>query len=681
MNTPDNPKYTNRLAQASSPYLLQHRHNPVDWYPWGPEALQKAKKEDKPIIVSIGYSACHWCHVMERESFEQEEVARLMNEHYVCIKVDREERPDVDQVYMDAIQAMGLQGGWPLNVFLTADQKPFYGGTYFPKHSWMQLLGNIATAYRDNRQQLEESAGNFVKALSHSEVRKYGLDAATNEQSSFSMENLEAVYSKFSAKFDTSRGGLQGAPKFPMPSHWLFLLRYYAATGRQEALDHASHTLTEMARGGIYDQLGGGFARYSVDSEWFAPHFEKMLYDNGQLLSLYAEAFTASGNPLFKKVVYQTIDWAEREMLSPEGGFYAALDADSEGEEGKFYVWTFAEIEKILGDEADIFCDYYNVDEQGNWEGGNNILHRRESIADFAGKYELDVQELEELLQEAEQKLLAVREQRIRPGLDDKILAGWNGLMLSGLADAYAAFGEEHFLRMALKNARFIEANMLQNDQLMRNYKNGKASIPAYLEDYAFVIHAYLRLYEVCFDAHWLYKARDLTRYTLEHFWDEEEKLFFFTDSSSEKLIARKKEIFDNVIPASNSAMALNLHRIGLLLDIQKYQQLASSMLATANKLLQAEPSYLTYWAILYTQLAQPTAEIAIAGPDYLRFSQEIHQQRYHPNKVLSASASGGELPLLENRESDGSETTIYVCYNRSCQRPVHSPAEALALL
>lgn len=684
MSTPDNPKHTNRLAEASSPYLLQHQHNPVDWYPWGKEALQKAREEHKPIIVSIGYSACHWCHVMERESFEQEEVARLMNQHYVCIKVDREERPDVDQVYMDAIQAMGLQGGWPLNVFLTSEQKPFYGGTYFPKHNWMQLLQSIAVAYRDKQQELEESAENFVKALRQSESQKYGLASsglASPGEAGFKLEDLHVLYGKFSTQFDTDRGGLKGAPKFPMPAHWLFLLRYYAASGNKEALNHASHTLTEMAWGGIYDQLGGGFARYSVDAEWFAPHFEKMLYDNGQLLSLYAEAFTATGNPLFKKIVYQTVEWAEREMLSPEGGYYAALDADSEGEEGKFYVWTYSEIEKILGNEAELFCDYYNVDEQGNWEGGNNILHRRESTADFARKYELDEQELGEMLQEAEQKLLEAREQRIRPGLDDKILAGWNGLMLSGLVDAYAAFGEDHFLELALQNARFIEKHMLQKGQLMRNYKNGKASIPAYLEDYAFIIHAWLRLYEVCFDPHWLYKARELCKYTLERFWDEEEKLFFYTDNSSEKLIARKKEIFDNVIPASNSAMALNLHRLGLLLDVQKYQQQASSMLATVGKLLQAEPAYLTYWACLYTQLAQPTAEIAIVGPDYLRFSQEIYRQRYHPNKVLSASAGGGELPLLENRESDSTQTTIYVCYNRSCQRPVHSPAEALALL
>ena len=672
------PAHTNRLAQSSSPYLLQHQHNPVDWYPWGEEALQKAQKEEKPIIVSIGYSACHWCHVMERECFENSEVAALMNKHYVCIKVDREERPDVDQIYMEAIQAMGLQGGWPLNVFLTPEQKPFYGGTYFPRQNWIQLLRNVASAFKDNRKDLEESAEKFTEALSLSDTQKYGLQKMDTE---FSANQLKKLYGKFAKAFDQKRGGLSPAPKFPMPSHWQFLLRYWNTTGEEQALEQAKLTLTEMAWGGIYDQLGGGFARYSVDAEWFAPHFEKMLYDNGQLLSLYSEAYTATQDPLYKKVVYQTIEWAEREMLSPEGGFYAALDADSEGEEGKYYCWSYSEIEQVLGDEAEIFSDYYNIEEKGNWEGGKNILHRRESTADFARKYELDQLDFESLLEDAEQKLLEVRAQRIHPGLDDKILAGWNGLMLTGLADAYAAFGEKRFLDLALQNARFIANKMEKEGGLMRNFKNGKTSIPAYLEDYAFIIQGYLRLYEVGFDPNWLLKAKKLSNYALQNFWDEKEKLFFYTNAGSEKLIARKKELFDNVIPSSNSAMAMNLYRLGLLLDIQQYQQLAKEMLGTVQKLLFAEPQYFTYLACLYTQLCKPTAEIAIVGPRYQEFSQSIYQQGYYPNKVLCAAPEGGELPLLENREAQNGRTTIYVCYNRSCQRPVHSPEEALALL
>jgi uncharacterized protein YyaL (SSP411 family) len=672
-------KHTNRLAQASSPYLLQHQHNPVDWFSWGEEALRKAKEEDKPIIVSIGYSACHWCHVMERESFEDEGVARLMNEHFVCIKVDREERPDVDQVYMDAIQAMGLQGGWPLNAFLTPNQKPFYGGTYFPKQNWMQLLQSIATAFRDNRPELEESAERFTETLAVSDSKKYGL--SEGEKEAFSPALLQQVFQKFSKNFDTKKGGLNGAPKFPMPSHWLFLLRYWAITNEEAALEQARLSLTEMARGGIYDQLRGGFARYSVDSEWFAPHFEKMLYDNGQLLSLYAEAYTATGDLQFKKVVYQTIRWVEREMLSPEGGFYAALDADSEGEEGKFYCWTLQEVEDILGEEAEIFSDFYNLDEGGNWEPGKNILHRLESIEGFARKYDLDAEELETLLSEAEEKLLKERGKRIRPGLDDKILAGWNGLMLTGLADAYAAFGEEDFLELALKNAHFIDQNLQKEDGLMRNFKNGTADIRGYLEDYAFVIQGYLRLYEVCFDEGWLYKAKKLVKYCLEHFWDQEEKLFFYTDDSSEKLIARKKELFDNVIPASNAAMATNLHRLGLLLDVNKYKQRAQDMMATIQPLLVAEPQYFTYWASLLTQLAKPTAEIAVVGPEYQTIALQLQQEQYHPNKVMCAAAEGESLPLLENRSAQGGKTTIFVCYHQTCQRPVQQVKKALALL
>lgn len=677
MSSPSQP--TNRLAKASSPYLLQHQHNPVDWFPWGEEALQKAKEEDKPIIVSIGYSACHWCHVMEGESFEDEEVARLMNEHFVCIKVDREERPDVDQVYMDAIQAMGLQGGWPLNAFLTPTQKPFYGGTYFPKQNWLQLLGSIAQAFQSNRFDLEESAERFTEALAISESRKYGLEGAQDQP--FTSDTLAKVYEKFAKAFDTKKGGLTGAPKFPMPSHWLFLLRYWAATGEKAALEHAQLSLKEMARGGIYDQLGGGFSRYSVDADWFAPHFEKMLYDNAQLLSLYSEAHTATGDPLFRKVVYQTIEWAEREMLSPEGGFYAALDADSEGEEGKYYCWSLQEVEEVLGEEAELFSDFYNLEEGGNWEPGKNILHQRESIQDFARKYELDAGELEELLTEASEKLLQARESRIRPGLDDKILAGWNGLMLSGLADAYAACGEERFLKLALRNARFIDENLQQSDRLMRNFKNGTASIRGYLEDYAFVIQGYTRLYEVCFDEAWLYKAKRLLKYCMDHFWDEEEKLFFYTDDSSEKLIARKKELLDNVIPSSNATMALNLHRLGLLLDVQKYRQRAREMATMIQPLLVAEPRYLTYWASIFTQLVTPTAEIALVGPEYKQLALQINRQHYHPNKILCAAENEGGLPLLENRTAQGGKTTIYVCYNQSCRRPVHSASEALALL
>ena len=670
-----NDKPTNRLSQSSSPYLLQHQHNPVDWYPWSEEALQKAKAEGKPIILSIGYSACHWCHVMEHESFEDTEVAALMNSSYVCIKLDREERPDIDQIYMDAVQTMGLQGGWPLNVFLTPEQKPFYGGTYFPKEHWVQLLQNIEKAWKENRKALEDSSEKFAQALTASDADRFGLQ---QHELNITKLKLEHLFNSFAKKFDRQRGGLDKAPKFPMPSHWQFLLHYHAALGDEKTLEQARLTLREMAWGGIYDQVGGGFARYSVDAEWFVPHFEKMLYDNAQLLSLYANAFAATKEELFKEVAYQTIAWAEREMLSPLGGYYAALDADSEGVEGKFYLWSLDELEEVLGqEEAELVADYYNTSEEGNWEG-SNILFCRETPEAFAKKWELDAEVFKQLLHEAREKLLEARSQRIRPGLDDKILAAWNGLMLTGLCDAYAAFGEKRFLELALQNAAFIQNHLQLGSQLRRNQKAGTVPSPAFLDDYAFVIGGYLRLYEVSFEERWLHLAGSLTAFCLQDFWDEEEKLFFYTGNSSESLIARKKELFDNVIPSSNSQMAHNLYRLGLLLGRDTYIEKAAGMISSLERLLLTEPQYLTHWAGLYLQLAYPTAEVALIGHDYLEKGRQLHQH-YLPNKVVAGTAREGTLPLLQQRVPKGPETLLYVCYNRTCQRPVEKVEEAVA--
>lgn len=668
-------KGTNRLSQSSSPYLLQHQYNPVDWYPWSEEARQKAKQEEKPVILSIGYSACHWCHVMEHESFEDQAVADIMNRGFVCIKLDREERPDIDQIYMDAVQAMGLQGGWPLNVFLTPDQKPFYGGTYFPKDHWVQLLQNIEKAWKENRKALEESSEKFADALSASDVDRFGLH---QHELNITKLKLEHLFSSFSKKLDTERGGLNHAPKFPMPSHWQFLLQYWAALGDEKALKQAVLTLREMAWGGIYDQVGGGFARYSVDAEWFVPHFEKMLYDNAQLLSLYANAYAATKDELFKEVVYQSIAWAKREMLSPLGGFYAAQDADSEGVEGKFYVWSLLELEAVLGKEqAELFADYYNATEEGNWEG-SNILFRRESVETFADKHGLSAKQFKQQLKEANQKLLTARSERMYPGLDDKILAGWNGLMLIGLCDAYAAFGEKQFLELALQNAAFLQNYLQDGSTLRRNQKAGSASSPAFLDDYAFVIGGYLRLYEVSGEERWLRLAGSLTAFCLQDFWDDEEKLFFYTGNSSESLIARKKELFDNVIPSSNSQMAYNLYRLGLLLGKEAFTSKAVGMVSSMERLLVTEPQYLTHWAGLYLQLAYPTAEVAIVGPAYREKTLELHQH-YLPNKVVAAAAQESKLPLLENRKPKGADTLLYICYNRSCQKPVEQVTEAVS--
>jgi len=664
----------NRLIDSSSPYLKQHAYNPVDWYPWGKEALEKAKKEDKPIIVSIGYSSCHWCHVMERESFENDSIADLMNEHFVSIKVDREERPDIDQIYMDAVQAMGQNGGWPLNVFLTSDQKPFYGGTYFPPNAWSQILTNVAQAYDQKREKVEQSAQQLTEALATSEVVKFNLIPSAEEEYKYSV--LDSSYQKLSQNFDQELGGFDRAPKFPMPSNWLFLLRYYNETKDQKALEQIEKTLDAIANGGIYDQAGGGWARYSVDKEWLVPHFEKMLYDNGQLLSLYSEAYRVTGNERYKKVVYQTVEWLEREMTE-EGGFYSALDADSEGVEGKFYVWTYEELVELLGDDAQLIIDYYNVTKEGNWEEGNNILHVTDNKEEFAFTYNISVEELNQKIVAADSKFLNARSERVRPGLDDKMLTSWNAIMLKGLVDAYETFKEDRFRNLAIANARFISTKLTNDNELYRSYKDDEATIDAYLEDYAFLIDAYIALYQITFDENWLAESRRLLDYTLEHFYDEKEKLFYFTDDSSEKLIARKKEIFDNVIPASNSQMAINLYKLGVIFDDDKYKEVSKTMLSLVKPMLGDQIAYLSNWGILYHYMSTPTAEISIVGPESDDFRNQLFNS-FHPNKVVMGAKESSDLPLMKSKEMLKNKTTIYVCYNKTCKLPVNSVEEAL---
>ena len=670
-------KKANRLINESSPYLLQHAYNPVDWYPWGDEALQKAQTEQKPILVSIGYAACHWCHVMEHQSFEHEGIARLMNEHFVCIKVDREERPDVDQIYMDALHAMGLQGGWPLNIFLNSEAKPFYGGTYYPPQNWAQLLQNIAKAYSESREELDQSADQFAQHLNTSDLKKFGITQANSE---FTERDFRLLYHNFSLRFEKERGGMGQAPKFPMPSNYLFLLRYYQYAKHADALDHVNLTLQEMAFGGIYDQAGGGFARYSVDAEWLVPHFEKMLYDNGQLISLYSEAYQLTKNPLYKEVVYETIAFVQRELMSPEGGFYSSLDADSEGEEGKFYVFSKEELQEIIGSEEPLFSAYYNIVAEGNWEHSHNILHRRLSDEAFAAEHQLDVDILRELIKGWKEKIMQARAKRIRPGLDDKILTSWNALMLKGLADAYHIFGDDQFRQLALQNANFLLKNVKNGNRLFRNYKTGKATIDAFLEDYALLIQAFIRLYEVTFEETWLKEAHSLAKYTLSNFYDETEKLFFYTDIAAEKLIARKKELFDNVIPASNSVMAANLHFLNLYFDKPNYGDLSDAMLSQVKELLVKQPSHLSNWASVYFLKLKPTAEIAIVGPEAQTF-RKAFAEIFLPNAIFAGTETDSGLPLLQDRYAVNEATTIYVCYNKTCQLPVQSVAQALEQL
>ncbi|MBA9079000.1 thioredoxin domain-containing protein [Rufibacter quisquiliarum] len=669
-------KKPNRLARESSPYLLQHAYNPVDWYPWGPEALQKAQEEQKPILVSIGYAACHWCHVMEHQSFENEQIAQVMNQHFVCIKVDREERPDVDQVYMDALHAMGLQGGWPLNVFLNPEAKPFYGGTYFPPQNWVQLLQNIAEAYRQNRTELDQSADQFAQHLNRSTLSQFGLQQSNPD---FNPDDFGQLYQRLKARFDIKRGGTMQAPKFPMPSIWMFLLRYYYHTQDTAALEQLNLTLEEMAFGGIYDQIGGGFARYSTDEEWLVPHFEKMLYDNGQLISLYAEAYQATRNDLYKEVVLETIAFVEHDLTRPDGGFYSSLDADSEGEEGKFYVFTQTELEEVLGEEAALASRYYNATAQGNWEHSVNILHRRQTDDAFAADQGLTPQELKEHVQNWKDRLLQARSQRVHPGLDDKILTSWNALLLKGLTDAYKALNEPTILELACTNARFLLQNLKTGNKLYHTYKEGKATVDGFLEDYALLIQALIGLYQCTFDENWLREAKKLTQHTLQNFYDPAEDLFFFTSAESEALIARKKEIMDNVIPASNSVMATNLHWLGLYFDNDQYTSLSEKMLAKVRDLVVQEPAHLANWASLYFLKLKPSAEVAVIGPDAHQ-ERRLLQQHFLPNALLAGTAEPQDsvLPLLEGRTALNGQTTFYVCYNHACQLPVHSVAEAL---
>lgn len=659
-------KKSNRLINSTSPYLLQHAYNPVDWYPWGEEALQKAKDEDKPIIVSIGYSACHWCHVMEHQSFENENIAKLMNSLFVCIKVDREERPDVDQVYMDAVQAMGLQGGWPLNVFLTPDQKPFYGGTYFPPNGWMQLLASVGDAFQNNREKLEESAVKFTEHLNESELKKYGIGSNTNP---FDLKQFDEVFKILSTRFDHEWGGIKKAPKFPMPSIWRFLNRYHYISENNVALEHNLFTLRKIASGGIYDHIAGGFARYSVDGEWHVPHFEKMLYDNGQLLSLYAEAYKISPEPLFKKVIEQTINWLKEELTTNEGGFCSALDADSEGEEGKFYVWTEEEIKTIADNDFEVVAAYYNVLPNGNWEEGKNVLRMLQPEEHIAKQFDITVDALREKISSFEIKAKAIRSERVRPGLDDKILTSWNGLMLRGLVDAYTALGDDEILELALKNGKFIIQNLKNGKGLYRTYKDGKASIDAYLEDYCWVIDALHGLYEITFNFNWLKEAKELADFTIDNFYDKEEKFFHFTSNSGEELIARKKEIFDNVIPSSNAGIANALYRLGLAFQDERYTSISKDMVDSMIPLIQKEPEYLSYWGCLLIDQSFPTAEIVVAA-DQLSSIKDL-DSRFIPNSIKLQAGKNEELPLAMNKPAIEDKTTFYVCFNKTCKMPV----------
>jgi len=663
---------SNKLIHSTSPYLLQHAHNPVNWQEWGVEALEEAKRSDKPILVSIGYSSCHWCHVMERESFENEEIAEIMNANFVCIKVDREERPDIDQIYMESVQAMGAHGGWPLNVFLTPDQKPFYGGTYFPSQQWSRLLLQVSQTVKLKRAEINQSADELARHLQTSDLKRF----AQNATGDFSRNKLDAMFSILENKFDTTWGGIEKAPKFVMPTVWLWLLRYYFISKNNDALNMVLLTLRQMTRGGLYDQLGGGFSRYSVDGQWFAPHFEKMLYDNAQLLSLYAEAYSVSKDEHFKSVVHETVGWLQREMTHEDGGFYSALDADSEGVEGKFYAWTYDEITSALKDENSIVPEYFQITEEGNWEHGLNILLRTDNIQQFMTEHNLNEHELNILLRDGKKKMFDYRENKPRPSLDDKILTGWNAMTVQGLVDCYEAFGDPLFLGLALKNISFIEKNLIADGKVFRAFKNKRSNTEGFLEDYAFLIQAYATLYQITFDENFLVQAKQWMDYVLKNFHDEQEKYFHFTSQSAEQLIAKKKEIFDNVIPSSNSVIARCLFHLGTLLDNEEWKAMALEMASRLSSIISSEPVYMSNWGILFSEITGGLSEVVISGSNLEEFAKEI-QANYFPLVVYVGAKSKSNLPLLEGRETLTGETKIYVCRNKVCKLPVSTPKDA----
>ena len=666
-------KFTNQLIQETSPYLLQHAHNPVNWVPFSDGVFEQAKRENKLVLISVGYSACHWCHVMEHECFEDEEVADLMNTYFINVKVDREERPDVDQVYMTAVQLITQKGGWPLNCFTLPDGRPIYGGTYFPKDQWMHILRSLEHTFKNDREKAEEYAANLHEGIKNSE-----LIAVAVKRDSFSEEKLHELVLRWSRNFDAMEGGESRAPKFPLPNNYEFLLEYGVKYENSKVLKHVELTLDKMAMGGIYDQVGGGFSRYSVDMLWKVPHFEKMLYDNGQLLHLYAQAYNYLRKPLYKRVVYQTIEWLQREMLTKEGAFYSALDADSEGDEGKFYCWKPEELQALLGEDYAWVKDFYAVNQRGFWEGEKYILLRTESDQEFARKMNWTNVEFEEAIAKLNQKLLDERTHRVRPGTDDKCLTSWNAMTLKGLCQAYSAFGEEEFLQLAHKNARWILESQLQADgKLLRNYKNGKANIPAFLEDYAHVIDAFIDFYQITFDIQWLEKAQILTQTTLEHFHDSTSQMFYFTQSNT-SLIARKMELNDNVLPASNSVMANNLFKLGQLYSNKEYTKIAEQMLSNIYEGMEMYGSGYSNWASLLQHIVNDYYLVALVGKEVKEERKNL-QHSYLPH-VLFAGGNELNLPVLTDKKST-EETTMYVCYEGTCLLPTTKIEEVLKLV
>ncbi len=672
-----NHKYTNSLINETSPYLLQHAHNPVNWEAWSPKVLKRAQEEDKLLLISIGYAACHWCHVMEHECFENEEVAKLMNDNFINIKIDREERPDIDHIYMDALQMMTGSGGWPLNIVALPDGKPFWGATYVEKEQWTEALEKLSKLYKDDKAKITEYADKLAQG-----IKEINLVEKTTDTSLYSLMQIDTTVQSWSKQFDTFLGGYKRAPKFMMPVNLEFLLHYSMATDNKETLDYVNTSLTRMAWGGIFDHVGGGFSRYSVDTKWHVPHFEKMLYDNGQLVSLYSKAYAHTNNPLYKDVVERTIGFVQDELLDKSNGFYSSLDADSldengELEEGAYYVWKEEELKVLLGDKLDVFKDYYNINSYGLWENKNYVLIRDANNDEIAKKHNINTTELKKILASSISILDTERNKRNKPRLDDKILTSWNGLMLKGLIDAYRYIGNEEYLNLALKNANFITQNLKTTDGgLYHNYKEGKSSINGYLEDYASVIDAYIGLYEVTFDIKWLDEAKALVSYCKDNFIDSESGLFFFTSVKDEFVIRRTLETTDNVVPASNSIMAKNLYKLSKLFPEEKYEDLVEPMMKSIQpNFVNSAPNHAN-WLQLSLFMNQPFYEIAIVGDDFKAKAKALYSH-YQPNTIMAGTQKDSKIDMLKERY-DEAYTLVYVCQHGLCNLPTPEPKEVV---
>ncbi len=671
-------KHTNPLINESSPYLLQHAHNPVNWHPWGSDILEKAAADNKLIIISVGYAACHWCHVMEHESFEDGDVAEVMNSHYYNIKVDREERPDVDMVYMSAIQLMTGSGGWPMNIVALPDGRPVWGGTYFKKEAWKNSLLQIAKLYKEDPKKLHEYADKLSEGLKN-------IHLIPNSKSEKDVD-LDLIIEKLEKNFDWKYGGTKQAPKFVIPSNFEFLLKYSQLYNHKKTEDFVKLSLTKISFGGIYDHIEGGFSRYTVDEKWHIPHFEKMLYDNAQMVSLYSKAYAVTKIDWYREVIEQTLEFVKNNLTTKEGSFYSSIDADSIDKKGKlkegaFYIWQVDELRELLKDEFSLFKEYYNVNSYGKWEDNEYVLIRTEDDASFLEKNHLEETEFKAMKARWAARLNTERNKRDKPRLDDKQLTSWNALMLTGYVDAYKLTQNTDYLATALQNASFIQEHLYKPEgNLHRSFKNGISSINGYLEDYAFTIEAFVKLYEITLDFDWLHLSKKLMDYSIQNFYDPESGLFYFTSKQDQPLITRNYEISDNVIPASNSVIAQNLFKLSKYFGDETFLNISEEMINAVTPQLEDYPQGYSNWLSLQLNFSHSFYEVVVMGPNAKKLLEELNTQYLSNVLIAGSEVESNSSPLFQHRFKEGQDL-IYVCINGACQLPVKTIKSALELI